>query len=1047
MGLAPGALSAGGDGPDVELQCPCTFQTGSTTSALLKFGVTNIGTKATGALTLSVWAHTARTYNEANGDVKNILEFPFSDSLAAKTSLAPATYKYPVKTIDAGNYYVTFLLLKDGSIIDQWRMNEKVKFGNVAGRSSSSLYFDTDPTATVSGGKVTVDLPVVVNAGKSARQIKVQLVATESIEYFGVSNFLIGEYEFNGSLVAGAKTGAARPVYTIPNLPIGFDFYHLAVVDKSSNLTLVMQTVKAPNTTYFKPDYDVESLDFLTDSDGDGVADDNESFVGTNSTSAASVPGKSTIDVLVVYSTGVKTAYNGDPSARIDHLISVSNQALADSKVEMTLRLAAAVELDMDESQSIDEWLNAAENGQGPFAGLAQLREDKRADIVVMFRPYDKRNTCGLAGLGGAATQGLLDRTIYINANFIEFDACQDYTMMHEMGHNMGLAHSYQQNVTGTFNWSRGYGVQNSFTTIMGYGNVFNTKELPYFSSPDIKLCKGGVCGVDINEVAPAHSAKSLNIVRFQVAQYSAGTDDQDKDGVADVNDAFPSDGSESVDTDGDGLGDNEDNDDDNDGMPDNYELAHGFDPLVDDASVDSNNNGKTNLEEYLALPKATQFLQTTSASTNVTTIHIVNTSSAAQSFTGNLFAGSGARLGAADSSLSASKVPPRGRLVLTSVDLEKRFGADPWGGPAVLEVMGSGSFELMSKLSSPSQLVSNTNCVRQDRVLNIEGQNSDNNTFVRFINTTDSAMGIIRGTLYNAEGNVIGAANTRLLKSLAPKSSVWINRGNIESLFGAKWDNEALLEVGTVKGLKLLNLNFVNNETFFNFSCFENATSGRIFLQTTSNSANSSMTHIVNTSNVAQQFTGTLYNGDGKQLGGTNLPLHTGVVAPRGRVIVSSADLENRFSASPWQGPAVIEVKGTGEFELMTKLASPSKLVSNTNCVRQNEVHNVESNDAKDVTYVRFINTGSAQITNLKGSLYDTNGDLIGAASQTLLASLAPKASTWLNRNQLTTIFGQSWVGEATLTVDGPADLRLLNLTFVNSETFFNFSCYEASK
>jgi len=42
-------------------------------------------------------------------------------------------------------------------------------------------------------------------------------------------------------------------------------------------------------------------------------------------------------------------------------------------------------------------------------------------------------------------------------------------------------------------------------------------------------------------------------------------------------------------------------NDSDQDAMPDNWEIEHGLDPLVDDAQLDPDEDGKTNLEEYLA--------------------------------------------------------------------------------------------------------------------------------------------------------------------------------------------------------------------------------------------------------------------------------------------------------------------------------------------------------------------------------------------------------------------------------------------------------------
>jgi len=79
----------------------------------------------------------------------------------------------------------------------------------------------------------------------------------------------------------------------------------------------------------------------------------------------------------------------------------------------------------------------------------------------------------------------------------------------------------------------------------------------------------------------------------------NADTDD-DNDGVPDVTDAFPLDPTETVDTDGDGVGDNADQDDDNDEMPDTWETENGLDPLeAADASIDVDDDGLTNLEEY----------------------------------------------------------------------------------------------------------------------------------------------------------------------------------------------------------------------------------------------------------------------------------------------------------------------------------------------------------------------------------------------------------------------------------------------------------------
>jgi hypothetical protein len=74
---------------------------------------------------------------------------------------------------------------------------------------------------------------------------------------------------------------------------------------------------------------------------------------------------------------------------------------------------------------------------------------------------------------------------------------------------------------------------------------------------------------------------------------------DSDGDGVGDNGDAFPNNPNETVDTDGDGFGDNTDLDDDNDGLLDSFEIAYGFDPLVPgEQNEDPDADGLDNLGE-----------------------------------------------------------------------------------------------------------------------------------------------------------------------------------------------------------------------------------------------------------------------------------------------------------------------------------------------------------------------------------------------------------------------------------------------------------------
>jgi hypothetical protein len=74
---------------------------------------------------------------------------------------------------------------------------------------------------------------------------------------------------------------------------------------------------------------------------------------------------------------------------------------------------------------------------------------------------------------------------------------------------------------------------------------------------------------------------------------------DSDLDGVRDPDDAFPFDEKEWRDADSDGIGDNADTDDDNDGMPDEWEIFYGLDPLEQDAWEDQDGDGIANIDEY----------------------------------------------------------------------------------------------------------------------------------------------------------------------------------------------------------------------------------------------------------------------------------------------------------------------------------------------------------------------------------------------------------------------------------------------------------------
>jgi hypothetical protein len=258
---------------------------------------------------------------------------------------------------------------------------------------------------------------------------------------------------------------------------------------------------------------------------------------------AADVP--VTIDLMIAY-TALADAWAsnstfGSINTIIAQAMTRSQLALDNSEVNITLRLVHAFEIDYDETLGppVGSNLGASSwhlrrltagpdynpwgaDAEGYMEEVHPLRAQYGADLVTLFA--DVSDVGGIAWLlnnvGGRPEIGFSVNRVRQMAS--------SYTLIHEIGHNMGSAHGRDQpsNAAGPggglfphstgWRWTGNSG--SSQNSVMSYGQPGDIRA-PYFSNPDI-LVDGVPSGEYIGPYAPADNARSLRETKLSVSSY-----------------------------------------------------------------------------------------------------------------------------------------------------------------------------------------------------------------------------------------------------------------------------------------------------------------------------------------------------------------------------------------------------------------------------------------------------------------------------------------------------------------------------------------------
>lgn len=223
------------------------------------------------------------------------------------------------------------------------------------------------------------------------------------------------------------------------------------------------------------------------------------------------------VDIMFVY-TPQAAQWAGNIQTRLNQYIAQSNQAYQVSGVDIALRMVHSVQ---SSNQAYYYTNNNALNQITYYDGAVHaLRDDHGADFVGLLN-MSPGGLCGLGWLGNSSGGVITSQSKAMAYSSSAID-CGYLTFTHELGHNMGLMHSRRQGDTsgGHHAYGMGYGVDNSFATLMAYAHLFNTSYVYRFSNPR-QSCNGHACG----HAATADASRSLSLMASQYPTYRPSRD------------------------------------------------------------------------------------------------------------------------------------------------------------------------------------------------------------------------------------------------------------------------------------------------------------------------------------------------------------------------------------------------------------------------------------------------------------------------------------------------------------------------------------------
>ena len=258
--------------------------------------------------------------------------------------------------------------------------------------------------------------------------------------------------------------------------------------------------------------------------------DSDEVNAASQASADAAEEKKNTIDVMVLYTKGLRERYGTTSLAegRIRHLVDLANDSYDNSEIHTQLRLVYMKEVDYSDQTDNETALEDLTDNKGVFADVESLRDTHGADQVTLLRSYVGHH-CGLAWIMRKSSPDHAYAVVMDGSSGGK--SCPDLAYTHELGHNFGCAHDRANtHHEGMYDYSYGYQFKagdNWYRTIMAYDCEQGCTKISYFSNPRLRY-KNVPIGIAADQDNSADNALTIEQTRLIVAKYRK---EQDQDG------------------------------------------------------------------------------------------------------------------------------------------------------------------------------------------------------------------------------------------------------------------------------------------------------------------------------------------------------------------------------------------------------------------------------------------------------------------------------------------------------------------------------------